>query len=375
MPYLDNAATTLPKPPVVSQAVAEALCAHGNAARGAHRQALAALRAVSAARTAAAEIFGVGDPGRVVFTSGATMALNIALSGVKGLVIATAADHNSVLRPLYRRGGHEIVPVDRMGRLDMARFRAAVEGGGRAVAMTHASNVCGNVYDVEEVGDLCRRRRIPFILDAAQTAGLLDVDMERIGASALCCSGHKSLYGPQGIGCLCLAPDFSPPPLLVGGSGRDSFSPAQPEELPESLEAGTVNSHGAAGLRAGIGYVNSLGGKAFSLADGLARRFVEKARAINGVVLYGDCDAAVRLPIAALNLPGMDAATAADILDERYGISVRSGAHCSPLMHEALGTGHGGALRFSFAHTNTADDVDLAAHALRELAGARSMAK
>ncbi len=369
MPYLDNAATTLPKPPAVRKAVDEALCAYGNAARGAHRQALAALRAVSAARTAAAEKFGVGDSGRVVLTSGATMALNIAIAAVSGRLVVTAADHNSVLRPAYRRGNYEIVPVDPQGRLDMERLRTAIDGGAGAVAMTHASNVCGNVYDIEAVCELCRRRRIPFILDAAQSAGLLDIDMDHLGVSALCCSGHKSLYGPQGIGCLCLAPDFSPPPLCVGGSGRDSFSPSQPEGLPESLEAGTVNAHGAAGLRAGIEYVNSLGSGAFSLADGLARRFAEKARAINGVVLYGDCDAAVRLPLVALNLPGMDAATAADLLDERYGISVRSGAHCAPLMHCALGTGRDGALRFSFAHTNTMDDVELAAHALRELAG------
>ncbi len=368
MPYLDNAATTLPKPLAVSQAVAEAIGAYGNAARGAHRQALAALRAVSAARTAAAGKFGVGDPGRVVFTSGATMALNIAVAAVEGRIITTAADHNSVLRPLHRRGGCEIVPVDQKGRLDMARLRAAIDGGGRAVAMTHASNVCGNVYAIGAVAEMCRRRGIPLILDAAQSAGLLDVDMGRLGLSALCCSGHKSLYGPQGIGCLCLAPDFSPPPFLVGGSGSDSFSPNQPEELPDSLEAGTLHAHGAAGLRAGLAYADSLGGALFSAADELARRFVEKVRGIEGVMLYGDCDAAVRLPIVALNLPGMDAASAADVLDERYGVSVRSGAHCAPLMHAALGTGRDGALRFSFAHTNTADDVDLAVHALRELA-------
>lgn len=371
MPYLDNAATTVPKPSAVCRAVAGAMGANGNAARGAHRQALLALRIVSAVREAVAARFGVGDPGRVVLTSGATMALNVALGGIEGRIVSTAADHNSVLRPLHRRGerrdGYEIVPVDRLGRLDMERLRSVVLGGARAVVMTHASNLCGNIFDIEAVGEICRRRRIPFIVDAAQSAGLLDVDMERLGVSALCFSGHKSLYGPQGIGCLCLASDFMPPPLLVGGSGGNSFSPDPPEELPDSLEAGTLNSHGAAGLLAGMEYVGSLGGAAFSRADSLARRFVDKVRALDGVTLYGDYDAMVRLPIVALNLSGVDAAAAAGILDERYGISVRAGVHCAPLLHRAFGTEHCGALRFSFAHTNTDDDVDSAVRALREI--------
>lgn len=361
----------MPKPSVVCRAVAEAMGANGNAARGAHRQALAALRTLTAVRSAVAKRFGVGDPARVVFTSGATMALNIAIGGVDGRIVATAADHNSVLRPLHRRGercgGHEIVPVDPAGRLDMARLRSAVADGARAVAMTHGSNVCGNIYDIEAVGELCRRRRIPFILDAAQSAGLLDIGMEKLGVSALCFSGHKSLYAPQGIGCLCLAADFVPPPLLVGGSGGDSFSPLPPAELPDSLEAGTPNAHGAAGLLAGMEYVGSLGGAAFSRADALARRFVEELRSLSGVTLYGDYDAALRLPIVALNLVGVDAAEAAGILDERYGISVRAGAHCAPLLHRAFGTEACGALRFSFAHTNDGGDVDLAVHALREI--------
>lgn len=371
MPYLDNAATTVPKPAAVCRAVAEAMEKNGNAARGAHREALAALRVVSAAREAVSARFGVGDPGRVVFTSGATMALSIAIGGVDGdrdgRIVCTAADHNSVLRPLHRRGGYEIVPVDRLGRPDMAGLRSAVEGGARAVVMTHASNVCGNVFDIEAAGEICRRRGIPFILDAAQSAGLLDVDMGALGVSALCFSGHKSLYAPQGIGCLCLAPGFVPPPLFVGGSGGDSFSPDPPEELPDALEAGTVNAHGAAGLLAGLAYVDGLGGAAFSRADGLARDFVEKVRALGGVELYGDYDAAVRLPIVALNLPGVDAAAAADALDERYGIAVRAGAHCAPLLHRAFGTERRGAVRFSFAHTNTGGDVDLAVRALREI--------
>lgn len=370
MPYLDNAATTVPKPPAVVKAVADAMTAHGSAARGAHRHALAALRTVAALRTRMSEIFGVGDPARVVLASGATMALNIAVAGLPpGRVVTTAADHNSVLRPLHRRGDFEILPVDSKGRPDMPALRAAVAGGAAAVVMTHASNVCGNVHDIAEVGELCRARRIPFVLDAAQTAGLLDIDMTGTGIAALCFSGHKSLYGPQGIGCLCLGPDFAPPALLTGGTGGDSFSFEPPKELPASLEAGTQNSQGAAGLLAGLEYGLSLGGELFRRADRLARRFAGAARTIQGVTLYGDVDAPLRLPILALNVAGVDAAEAADILDGRYGIAVRAGIHCAPLLHRAFGTAGCGALRFSFAHGNTDDDVDLALSALREIAG------
>lgn len=372
MIYFDNAATTLPKPPSVCEAVAEALRTFGNPARGAHRPALAALREILAARTAIADMFGVADSSRVLFTSGATMALNIAIGGLKGRVLVAAAGHNSVLRPLHRRGGYDVMPLDSLGRLDLDRVEDFLRRGVGALVMAHASNVCGTVYDIARAGELCRRRGVRLVVDAAQSAGLLPVNMEQMGISALCFSGHKSLYGPQGIGCLCLAPDFSPSPLLLGGSGSDSLSPLPPDTLPDRLEAGTLNAHGVAGLRAGVEYVGSLGGRQLSEANRLAREFAAGVRSIDGATLYGDVDAAVRLPIVTLNLAGVDAALVADRLDERHGIAVRSGLHCAPLMHRAYGTEIAGSVRFSFSHYNTGDEIALALDALREIAAEKA---
>lgn len=367
MIYFDNAATSLKKPEEVKQALLWALENCGNPARGAHEAALNGLRTLAGARQAIADFFGVGSASHVVFTPNATAALNLAIGGIRGHIVTTAAEHNSVLRPLYRRGSISIAPVDGEGRLNLNRVEAAVRPDTEALVMTHASNLTGNVYDIEAASALCKQKDLRLIVDAAQTAGLLPIDMKKLGLAALCFSGHKALLGPQGIGALCLSPGFLPSPCYVGGSGSDSFSKEHPSALPSRLEAGTQNAHGAAGLAAGIAYVQGREGACFAEADRLARRFIAGLRSLEAYRAYGDLDVPLRTPVVALNHRSIDSAELAYRLDRDYGIAVRAGAHCAPLMHRALGTENRGALRFSFSHFNTEAEVDEALEALASL--------
>ncbi len=367
MIYLDNAATTLPKPDEVVKAVCDALNSCGNPSRGSYDASLNGLRCLLRARMAVADLFNSDNPLNVAFTQNATAALNIAISSLKGHVIITAAEHNSVLRPVFRRGNYTVVSLGEKGRLDAGDIEKAIKSDTEAVVMCHASNLTGNVFDIFAVGEICRKHNLKFILDAAQTAGLIPIDVKKIFLSAVCFSGHKSLYGPQGTGGILLQNGFQPQPLVVGGSGSESFSPTHPSEMPDALEAGTQNAHGIAGLLAGINYVTSLEGKAFSEADKLARMFIEKVRGLDGVTLYGDVDAKLRTPVASLNIKDFDSGDVANFLYEHYSIAVRAGAHCAPLMHKTLGTQNRGAVRFSFSHFNTQNDVLTAVDGVKEI--------
>ncbi len=369
MIYFDNAATSYPKPPAVLRAVAAALNGFGNASRGAHAGALAAGRAVAAARASLAELFGCPLPERVALTKNVTEALNLAIASVDGHIVSTEAEHNSVLRPLQRRGNVSLAPVDDFGRYGVDDIARLITPGTGAVVVAHASNLTGNVAPLGAIADLCRGRGARLIVDAAQTAGLLDIDIAALGIDAFCFTGHKSLYGPQGTGGICLGTDFIPDPLIVGGTGSRSFSLDQPPDLPDRLEAGTLNSHGIAGLAAGVDYVRAHGPeKLLAAANRLADRFRSGVSSLPGIVLYGDYGAAVRMPIVTLNVGRVDSAEIADRLAEDHGIAVRAGAHCAPLLHRRFGTVEQGAVRFSFSHANSEDEIDLAVAALGELA-------
>ena len=366
MIYFDNAATSMPKPDRVKEAVLSALNSCGNPARGAHGASLDGLRTLAYGREQIARYFNMASGDRVAFMPNATAGLNIAISGIKGHIVTTAAEHNSVLRPVYRKGNYTIVPVDFLGRVKVEQLEEAIRPDTGALVMTHASNLTGNVYDILAVGEVCRRHKIHFIVDASQTAGLIPIDMEKTGISALCFSGHKSLFGPQGTGAICLSALYKPEPLLVGGSGMDSFSPTHPDRMPDRLEAGTQNAHGIAGLSAGIEYLCEKEGQCFIEADVLARRFATEVEGL-GYKLYGDLEAEKRTPVVALNHPSLGSAELADLLYRRYKIGVRAGAHCAPLMHKALGTEKTGGVRFSFSHFNTQQEVDFALDAMETL--------
>ncbi len=367
MPYFDNAASTLPKPQAVYDAVLAAMQSFGNPSRSAHPPALAAARCLLTARETLATFFGCPDPSRVVFTKNATEALNIAIRALPGKLVTSEAEHNSVLRPALENPNATVVPADEKGRVHTGDILAACQGAA-GVVLSHASNLTGNCVDIAAIGRYCRENDVIFVVDAAQTAGLLPLDMETMGIDALCFTGHKSLYGPQGTGGLCLSSRFTPGPLLTGGSGSRSFSPVQPDFLPDHLEAGTLNGHGIAGLLAGLHYLREKGTAPFCQADALAREFYRLTQTIPGIQFYGDYDAPLRAPVVSLNLPGYGSAELAAELSDRYEIATRSGAHCAPLLHRRFGTEERGAVRFSFSHFNTPAEVRLAAEALAILA-------
>lgn len=375
MIYLDNAATSFHKPPEVAEAVYQALLGTGSSGRGVHGASLEASRVVYKTRDKIAKLFNVGDPSRVVFTSSATESLNIAIQGLlkpNDHCITTSLEHNSVLRPLYlmeNRGVRlTMVPADKKGCIDIAKIEEAICAESKAIVLTHGSNVLGNVMDIESIGKLCKKHDLLFILDASQTAGLIPIDMKKIGISALCCSGHKSLLGPQGVGLLCLAEGVLPEPLKVGGTGVDSFSPAMQLVLPTYLEAGTLNTHSIAGLSAACDYLNNYGQlKIFQEATSLAKRFLEGIKDLPGIVLYGDVEAEIRTPVISLNLRDIDSGEIADELFDRFGIATRAGAHCAPEVHRTFETVEKGMVRFSFSHFNTPQEVDEAVRALHIL--------
>lgn len=377
MIYLDNAATTLKKPDCVVEAVMKALCTMGNSSRGTHDSALQSARAVFSARMALAELFHAPGPEQVVFTQNATEALNIALNGLfsKGdHVITTDLEHNSVLRPLYRlEDAGEItlsmVPADKRGCVEYTDFEKLIRPETRAIVCTHASNLTGNMLDLERIGGIARAHGLLFVVDASQTAGAYPIDMERMGISVLCFTGHKGLLGPQGTGGLCIARGVDIRPFKVGGSGVQSYSRTHPEELPTRLEAGTFNGHGIAGLGAGAAFLLEQGVEAVhELEIGLARRFYEGVKDIPGVTVYGDFSSWNRTAVVALNIGDYDSGAVSDALAEDYGIATRPGAHCAPQMHRALGTTEQGAVRFSFSLFNTPAEVEIAIHAIKELA-------
>lgn len=376
MIYLDNAATTLHKPPQVMDAVVRAMTAMGNAARGAHGGALEAARTVYNTRVKLARLFGCPRPDHVIFTANSTEALNIAISGLirpGDHVVTTDCEHNSVLRPLYRleeRGAVlDIAPADRLGRVACEDLEALLRPDTRAVVCTHASNLTGNVLDIARIGEMARRRGALLIVDASQTAGALPIDMEAMGVDVLCFTGHKGLMGPQGTGGLCVRPGVEIEPWKVGGSGVHSYDRRQPREYPTRLEAGTLNGHGIAGLSAALDFLQEVGVEAIEAKErALMDRFYQAVSAMDGVTVYGDFSQARRSAIVALNIRDYDSAAVSDELSETYGIATRPGAHCAPRMHQALGTTDRGAVRFSFSWFNTEDEVDEAIRAVGQLA-------
>lgn len=381
MIYLDNGATTLQKPECVREALLEAMASMGNSGRGVHDASLYAGRIIYRARESLAELLGAAAPEQVVFTANATESLNLVLGGLLGPgdhVITTVCEHNSVLRPLYRLQGVElsVLPVKaeageerQAGILAYDELESLLRPNTKALIITHASNLTGNITDLEQAAAFAKKHSLLLIVDAAQTAGAVPMDMERMGIDVLCFTGHKGLYGPQGTGGVCVRPGLSIRPLKVGGSGIHSFDREHPSEMPAALEAGTLNGHGIAGLGAAARWLLEIGVEQIRAREqALLRRFVDGVKEVEGVTLYGNPDLDCRTGIQSLNIRDYDSARVADWLYEDYGIAVRGGAHCAPLMHEALGTREQGAVRFSFSYFNTEAEADEAAAAVRELA-------
>lgn len=376
MIYLDSAATSYHKPDGVARAVAEAISHMGNPGRGAHEASLDASRVVYGTREKMAELFGAEEASQIVFTANSTESLNIAIQGLVDPgdhVITTVMEHNSVLRPLYlcqQRGvSLTILPFSAAGTVTPEAIEAVIRSNTRMIVCTHGSNLTGDLNDLEAIGRVCKKHHLLFVVDASQTAGVFPIQMDSMDIDVLCFTGHKSLMGPQGTGGMCVRKGVRIRPLLVGGSGIDSYSKIHPQVMPTALEAGTLNAHGIAGLSAALDFIKKVTPDVIrQKEEELTRRFVSQIKSIPGVKLYGNYEQFPRAPILSLNILDYDSGEIADVLAQDYGIMTRAGAHCAPLMHEALGTKSQGAVRFSFSYFNTEEEIDQAANAIRELA-------
>lgn len=377
MIYLDNAATSLKKPESVAKAVYDAILTMGNSSRGAHEASLTSMRTVFEAREMVNELFNGDGAEQVAFTSNSTEALNIAIRGSfepGDHVISTSLEHNSVLRPLYHIEKYEgveltIIKADTSGNISYEEMEGAIKPNTKGIVCTHASNLIGTMIDLERVGAICKKHNLKLIVDASQTAGIFPIDMQKMNISILCFTGHKSILGPQGTGGLCVRKDVAVRSFKVGGSGTHTYDKEQPKHMPTVLEAGTLNAHGIAGLHAALLYHKEHDTAEFRETElRYMRKFYNGVKDIPDVKVYGDFTPEWRAPIVTLNIGDYDSGQVSDELMERFGIATRAGAHCAPLAHECLGTVEQGAVRFSFSHFNTEEEVDQAIEAIRILA-------
>ena len=385
MIYLDNAATTIHKPESVIEAVAGAMRTVGNSARGAHAGSLDAARVIFETRMKCAQLFNCPDPAQAAFTSNVTESLNIAITGLLNRgdhVITTDLEHNSVLRPLYRLETEGVIRLsfvraDRQGRIDYDDFEELIEPDTRMIVTTHVSNLTGNMLDISRIGSIAHEHGLLYVVDGAQSAGNIPIDMQEMNLDVLCFTGHKGLYGPQGTGGLCVMPGIDIRPFKVGGTGVQTYLKTQPEDMPVRLEAGTMNAHGLAGLSAAVDFINETGVEQIHRHEmELTRLFFREMKKIDGVKVYGDfscfdSEAGAergRGAIVCINIRDYDSSEVSDWLMQEWEIATRPGAHCAPRMHEALGTTDQGAVRFSFSWFNTEEEVLTAVQAVRELA-------
>ena len=375
MIYLDNAATTMYKPQVVVDAVISAMTSMGNAGRGANEASLSASRIIFDTRDRLCKLFNGTNPKQIVFTNNSTESLNIAIKGLLNPgdhVITTMLEHNSVLRPLYEMQEKgvklTVVKSNLQGTLDINDIEEAITEETKMIVCTNGSNLTGNYVDVEPIGKLAKEKGILFVVDASQTAGVFPIDVQKMNIDVLCFTGHKGLLGPQGTGGMYVREGLSIRPLKVGGSGIKTYSKTHPVEMPTALEAGTLNGHGIAGLHAALGYLAEEGiDNIRAREQELMWRFYEAVKEIPNVKIYGDFSSKNRCAVVTLNIGDYDSSEVSDALLMDYNISTRPGGHCAPLMHEALGTVEQGAVRFSFSHYNTDEDVEIAIQAIHEL--------
>ena len=383
MIYLDNGATTLYKPDSVIDAVVNAMRTQGNASRGAHGATLSASRTVYDARVKIAKFFNFDTPSNVIFTCNSTEALNIAINGViksGDRVVSTDTEHNSVLRPLYhlqkvKNIDLQFVKADKSGLLNSSDFEKLIDDKTKVVVVNHISNLTGNVNDIKKISEIVHNKNAILIVDGSQSAGTRNVDVKKLGIDIYCFTGHKGLYGPQGTGGLLVKDGIEIDAWKRGGSGVKTYEEEQPHEYPTRLEAGTLNSHGIAGLSAAIDFLNETGVDNIEKKElELTKYFYNEVTKIDGIKVYGDFSwMGVDTPlghaaIVSLNVKDYDSGEVSDALSNDFGIATRPGAHCAPRLHIALGTKHQGAVRFSFSYFTTYEELDAAINALKEIA-------
>jgi cysteine desulfurase/selenocysteine lyase len=366
--YLDNAATTFPKPRTILEAMLETYSHMGvSPGRGSYDLAAEAEELVMKTRQKLAQFFGAPDPNRVIFASNATDALNLAMQGLfepGDHVVSTRLEHNSVLRPLHhlhQRGliEYDLVPFDNRGFIDPEAIAKAIRSDTRLVICCHASNVLGTVQSIPELGRVCNERNVPLLIDAAQSAGMIPIDMGAWQVSAVAFTGHKSLLGPTGIGGLVVDPELDIQTTRFGGTGVNSKSLIHTQTYPHRLEAGTINLLGVIGLSKGLDFLMAEGLNAIHHGEmELLTRLRDGLSALDRLTLYCQEDLSEHVGIITANVQGIKPEDVGAILDADFGIAVRTGLHCAPLVHETLGTYPQGGVRFSLGPFNTKDDID-----------------
>ncbi len=380
MIYFDNTATSFPKPPCVAEAMMKFTTEIGaNPGRSGHRLAIESGRIVYSAREALAELFYITDPLRIVFTANVTEALNLALNGLVkpgDHVITSSLEHNSMMRPLrcLEQQGIEltVVQCSPQGRLDPSNIESAIRPNTVMIALNHASNVIGTILPIAAVGQIARKHDLLLLVDAAQTAGVLAIDMERDGIDLLGFTGHKSLYGPMGTGGLVIGERVDLDafePIKCGGTGSRSEQEQQPEFLPDKFESGTPNAIGLAGLNASVRWLLEQSLDQIRCHEiRLTKRLLDGLSSIAGVKIYGEQDPENQIATVSFNILGKEPSEIGLRLDEEFGILCRVGLHCSPASHKTVGTFPAGTVRFGLGFFNTEDEVDVAIAAVRKLA-------
>jgi cysteine desulfurase family protein len=377
--YLDNASTTFPKPESVPKAIYNFLTnVGGNPGRSNHDNALQTNRILVESREAIAQFFNYKSIENVIFTSNITTSLNILINSSLSLgdhVITSSMEHNSVLRPLFNLKNQGLIELDivyanKFGFISTEDLKNTIKSNTKMIVINHASNVIGSIQPIKEIGDICKNNNIFFVLDSAQSAGVLDIDFTKINLSALAFTGHKSLFGPQGIGGFIIDDNLNKScnPYILGGTGSLSHSLTQPDFLPDKFESGTLNMPGIVGLMEGIKFIQSEGiNTIYSKNNFLRNYFIEKIKNINGVILYDDKYNNNYTSCISFNIKDMDTAELSFTLDSDFGIKNRSGLHCAPLAHKTIGSFPSGTVRLSLSYFNTKEDMDYTINAINKI--------
>ena len=375
--YLDNSATSWPKPREVFSKISDAVKIYGaNPGRAGHRMSLSASEQIFKCRMDVADFFGIDDPSKVIFTLNATDSLNIAIKGLlkeNDHVIVSSMEHNSVLRPVFslsqKKGvTYDVVLGNVYGFVSAEKIEKAIKPNTRLIVLTHASNVCGTVNPIREVGAIAKKHGITFLVDASQSAGIISIDVNADNIDILATAGHKGLYGPVGTGILYVRDASVVDTIKEGGTGSNSKDLGQPDILPDKFESGTLNTVGIMGLSAGIDFINKTGiDEIAQYEKKLTGMMIERLAFTKGISVYGYLHTENRLGVVSFNVSGLDSVEVAKILNEKYNIAVRAGYHCAYTAHQTIGTGTLGTVRASVGAFNTPNDIEMLCRAVKEI--------
>lgn len=376
--YLDNASTTFPKAPNVANAMSDYLTNYGiNINRGSYALAYDVEDIIYTTRQRLNNVFNSHDPSHVIFTQNVTMSLNMVIKGLLKSgdhVLVSTMEHNAVMRPLTQLLDNgitfDVIPCDVTGSIEIDAIESLIRPNTVAIIINHASNVCGTIQPIQSIGALCKAHNLHFIVDAAQTAGVIPINVKACHIDALCFTGHKGLLGPQGIGGIILTKEIAQTltPLIAGGTGSFSHLETMPTHMPDAFEAGTLNLPGIIGLNEGLSYIEAVGMKNIHNHElALTKTFLECLRSITGINIIGKQDIQDRTAVVSITIDGMDPASIAYELESTYHIMTRVGLHCAPRAHQTLGTYPEGTVRFSFGYTNTHENVEVTLSALNRI--------